>query len=166
VSGGAGSSEFEGFGAVTRGALDCAGYETFHVTSLANSGTGTLRDAVSAGCRYIVFDVGGTITLSSALSIDESYLTIDGLSAPSPGITIRQPGTSTKTVIISDTGEDVHDVVIHHLRHIGDGGHSDSSNDIWGLDGDEGEVYNVILTTSRGSRRTTGCSTFTGTCVT
>jgi pectate lyase len=48
-------------------------------------------------------------------------------------------------VLISSTGNNVHDVIVHHLRHVGDGGHSDSANDIWGLDGDDGEVYNVIL---------------------
>lgn len=145
---GSGATEFEGFGAITRGAEDCpnpGGYETYHVTSLSDSGAGTLRDAVSVGCRYIVFDVAGTITLASSLQVTASYLTIDGLSAPSPGITIRQPGTSTKTVIISSLSVDVHDVVVHHLRHIGDGGHSNSANDIWGLDGDDGEVYNVII---------------------
>ncbi len=159
ISIGAGSADFEGFGAITRGAEDCpdaGGYATYHVTSLANSGAGTLRDAVSEGCRYVVFDVGGTITLASSLQITDSYITIDGLSAPSPGITIRQPGTSTKTVIISSLSADTHDVIVHHLRNVGDGGHSDSANDIWGLDGDDGEVYNVIIDHITGSAANDG----------
>ena len=46
------AADYEGFGAVTRGALDApGGYETYHVTSLANSGDGTLRDAVSGNSQ-------------------------------------------------------------------------------------------------------------------
>ena len=53
------SANYEGFGSITNGALDApGGYTTYHVTSLANSGAGTLRDAVSQDARYIVFDKG------------------------------------------------------------------------------------------------------------
>ena len=83
---------YEGFGAKTQGALSSpTGYTTYRVTSLADSGPGTLRDAVSQGNRYIVFDVGGTIRLGGDLNVFSSYLTIDGSSAPAPGITIQQP---------------------------------------------------------------------------
>jgi hypothetical protein len=53
----------------------------YHVTTLADSGTGSFRDAVSQPNRIIVFDVGGTITLASPVSC-KSSLTIEGQTAP------------------------------------------------------------------------------------
>lgn len=63
------------------------GGTVYHVTTLADSGTGSFRDAVSHGNRIIVFDVGGTITLSSSVSCSSS-LTIAGQTAPGGGIAI------------------------------------------------------------------------------
>ncbi|XP_042500321.1 probable pectate lyase 4 [Macadamia integrifolia] len=65
----------EGFGRFSVGGLDGPLY---HVTTLADDGPGSLRD----GCRrkgplWIVFEVSGTIELSSYLSVS-SYKTIDG----------------------------------------------------------------------------------------
>ncbi len=54
----------------------------YHVTSLADSGLGTLRDAVGSTNRTVVFDVSGVIFLRSPLLITNSYLTIAGQSAP------------------------------------------------------------------------------------
>lgn len=76
----------EGFGSVTTGG---AGNPVVRVTSLANSGPGTLREALSAGNRVIEFDVGGIITLSSDLTFAGNNVTVNGLSAPAPGITIN-----------------------------------------------------------------------------
>src|SRR5215472_5104864 len=59
----------------------------YHVTTLADSGTGSFRDAVSKGNRTIVFDIGGTINLASAVSCSSS-LTIAGQTAPGGGIAI------------------------------------------------------------------------------
>lgn len=60
-----------------------------HVTNLNNSGTGSLRAAVSgSNAKTIVFDVGGVIALESDLTIGNNT-TILGQTAPSPGITIR-----------------------------------------------------------------------------
>jgi hypothetical protein len=137
---------YEGFGAVTQGAASCpTPPATYHVTSLADSGSGTLRDAVSQSCRNIVFDVAGTITLQSHLRVRTSYLTIDGASAPPPGITISQPTTTTGVMIESSSTASAHDIIVHHLRHQGPGGHSDSIADMWGLDGEANPVYNVVL---------------------
>jgi hypothetical protein len=63
------------------------------VTTLADSGTGSFRDAVSAGPRIIVFDVGGTITLSTPVSA-KSNLTIAGQTAPGDGVAIIGRETS------------------------------------------------------------------------
>lgn len=86
-----------------------AGRAGMRVTTLADSGPGSLRDAVSQGDRMVVFDVAGTISLQSALVIGGSSLTIDGTSAPSPGITLRDAG------ILID-GAAIHDVRVQNLR--------------------------------------------------
>ena len=70
------------------GALGFGGYATggrngtvYHVTTLADSGAGSFRDAVSSSGRVIVFDVGGHVQLLSAVSA-KGNLTIAGQTAP------------------------------------------------------------------------------------
>jgi len=60
----------------------------YHVTNLDDSGTGSFRDAVSASNRIVVFDVGGYITLKTAVSC-KSNITIAGQTAPGGGIGFR-----------------------------------------------------------------------------
>ncbi|HEX7577813.1 MAG TPA: DUF642 domain-containing protein, partial [Verrucomicrobiae bacterium] len=79
----------------------------YHVTSLADSGPGSLRDAVSAANRTVVFDVSGTINLQTPLVITNSFLTIAGQTAPGDGITVA--GNMT-------TVQSAHDVVIRYVR--------------------------------------------------
>ena len=75
-------------GAVTRGGA-VAGGKVLHVTSLADSGPGTLREAVMThGPKVVVFDVGGVIRLASDLKLATNQTTIAGQTAPAPGITL------------------------------------------------------------------------------
>ena len=77
------------------------------VTSLADSGPGTLRAAVeAAGPRMIVFRVGGLIDRVKPLRITEPFITIAGQTAPGDGICLRGSELSIHT----------HDVVVRHLR--------------------------------------------------
>lgn len=93
----------EGFGRFAKGGR---GGSIYHVTNLNDSGTGSLRDAVSVSERTIVFDVGGQIVLSSRLGITKNRLTIAGQTAPGDGISIAGPGISV--------GAD--DLIIRYLR--------------------------------------------------
>ncbi|MEM9840525.1 MAG: hypothetical protein AAF830_15400 [Pseudomonadota bacterium] len=60
------------------------------VTSLADSGPGTLREAIETvkTANVIVFEVGGEIELEEDIFIRKSQVTIAGQTAPSPGITL------------------------------------------------------------------------------
>jgi len=75
----------QGFGANATGGR--AG-TIYHVTTLADSGAGSFRDAVSASNRFVVFDVGGYIQLQTAVSV-KSNITIAGQTAPGGGIGFR-----------------------------------------------------------------------------
>jgi pectate lyase len=76
---------FQGFGAFATGAgLHGTPYV---VTTLANSGAGSFRDAVSQRNRNVTFAVSGYIKLSSELLIN-SDITIDGSSAPGLGVSL------------------------------------------------------------------------------
>jgi len=117
----------EGFGAKATGG---EGGQVIHVTTLAAEGPGSLREAIDAeGPRTVVFDVAGTIELGRGrLAIGyphraawnearqageepppnpHSHLTIDGTTAPPPGITI------SGTMMI---GYGASDVIIRNLR--------------------------------------------------
>ena len=77
------------------------------VTSLADSGAGTLRDCIKRSVsRVCVFEVGGRIQLTSELLIDKPYLTIAGQTAPAPGIVLAGAGIRVAT----------NDVLIRHLQ--------------------------------------------------
>jgi autotransporter-associated beta strand protein len=74
--------EAEGFGRFATGArTSLASSTVYHVTNLNNSGAGSLRDALSQSNRFVVFDVGGIINLSSVVTV-ASNITIAGQTAP------------------------------------------------------------------------------------
>ncbi len=120
----------EGFGRFATGGR---GGEIYHVTNLNDSGTGSLRDAVSKPNRIIVFDVSGVIRLKSRLTF-KNNLTILGQTAPGEGIQVYGNGVSfsnANNIIVrylrvrmgvsGDTGKDAagvasgHDMIFDHM---------------------------------------------------
>jgi pectate lyase len=134
----------EGYGTDTvggRGGTVCA------VTNLNDSGAGSLRECISgSGPRTVIFKTGGTINLTTRLTLTSPFITIAGQTAPGDGITLRMAPDST-----TDQGTlqvETHDVVIRYLRfRPGDNGHGDDSHDgvqIYDAGG-EGDVYNIVV---------------------
>ena len=83
------------------------GGKVITVTSLADSGPGTLREACeTGGARIIVFNVSGIIRLKTPLIIRAPYITIAGQTAPGDGICVAGESTWINT----------HDVIIRHIR--------------------------------------------------
>jgi hypothetical protein len=83
------------------------GGKVYVVTSLADSGKGTLREACEqGGARIIVFNVSGIIKLKSPLIIRAPYVTIAGQSAPGDGVCVAGESVWINT----------HDVVIRYMR--------------------------------------------------
>ena len=81
----------EGFGKFATGAR---GGSVYHVTTLADSGAGSFRDAVSVSGRTVVFDLGGVIDYQTPRYAPKPNITIAGQTAPGGGITIYGNGLS------------------------------------------------------------------------
>ncbi|KAI0441516.1 fibronectin [Xylaria telfairii] len=80
----------EGFG---REAVGGRAGSVYHVTNLADKGTGSFRDAVSQANRIVVFDVGGTINITDRVVVSKNIY-IAGQTAPGGGITVYGNGLS------------------------------------------------------------------------
>jgi len=129
----------EGGGKYTKGARAALDnneeIEVYHVTNLKDSGDGSFRDAVSKNNRIIVFDIGGTISLNSPITIKGNNLTILGQTAPGDGITIKnwgitffnsgnsmimrylkiRPGDTIVDYYTAMIGQHAQDVIIDHI---------------------------------------------------
>ncbi|WP_426061785.1 pectate lyase family protein [Hymenobacter sp. B1770] len=94
----------EGGGAFSFGGR---GGKVYVVTSLADSGPGTLREACEqGGARIVVFNVAGIIQLKSPVIIRAPYITLAGQTAPGDGICVAGESVWINT----------HDVVVRYLR--------------------------------------------------
>ncbi len=119
----------EGFGKFAIGGRTGSVY---HVTNLNNSGAGSLRDAVSAPNRIVVFDVAGVIRITSRIVVSNNIY-IAGQTAPGEGITVYGDGWSfsgaSNTIcrylkirmgIVGSAGKDTngladgHDIIFDH----------------------------------------------------
>jgi hypothetical protein len=111
------SGGYEGFGRNTTGG---AGQPVYHVTRLDDSvpgAPGTLRDALSQGNRCVVFDVGGTISLADYLFVTGGNVTIDGFTAPAPGITLQNATPTTPGTLVMEGPRTGSNIVIRGIRH-------------------------------------------------
>ena len=123
----AADAPYQGFGATTPGG---AGKPIVHVTNLNDTGPGSLRTALSAGDRTVVFDVAGEIVMSDEINVRGSFVTIDGFTAPPPGITLRNFGLR----ILGSNG--AHDIIARGIR-IRDAG----QDGVWVADA----AYNIVI---------------------
>jgi len=84
------------------------GGKVITVTSLADRGHGTLREACeeTVGARIVVFNVAGIIHLKSPIIIAAPYVTIAGQTAPGDGVCVAGESFWVNT----------HDVVVRHMR--------------------------------------------------
>lgn len=101
----------EGAGAFATGGR---GGDVYHVTSLADSGPGSLRNGISTatGPRTIVFDISGTINLLDRLNVNKPNITIAGQTAPGNGICI----TGAQTVVSQSGGGFPDNTIIRFMR--------------------------------------------------
>jgi autotransporter-associated beta strand protein len=79
----------------------------YHVTNLNDSGSGSLRDAVSQANRIIVFDVAGVIRLTSGRIVFKNNLYVAGQTAPGEGITVYGDGVSFSGA---------NNIIVRHMR--------------------------------------------------
>jgi hypothetical protein len=118
------------------------GGKVFVVTSLEDSGPGTLREACEAGGpRIVVFNVAGIIRLKDRIRVRAPYITIAGQTAPGDGVCVAGNTVELET----------HDVIVRHMRfrrgatNVGDRNDSLGGNPVgniiidhvsasWGLD--------------------------------
>lgn len=140
-----------------------SGSEVCTVSNLNNSGNGSLRDCVenrngpvsNPVPRTIEFSIGGTITLTSDLRFRQPYLTVDGFSAPSPGITIAKSGSGvdgeTRIQTAPSLNTCAHDIFVQGLRFRGVWNRSTEDHsqnaDILNIDGEDlpGCLKNIVI---------------------
>ena len=90
--------EAQGWGAQALTTCSRSQVQVIPVTSLENSGPGTLREAIERArddvLSVITFEVSGVISLEETIKVRTSCLYVAGQTAPGGGITIRAPTRS------------------------------------------------------------------------
>lgn len=106
------------------------------VTSLQDSGPGSLREALTAaGSRDVRFAVSGVVDLTSPVIVTEPYLTVDGSTAPGP-VVVRGGQIQIQAS----------NVILRHLRlRPGDDVLSPADEDALTLRGTKTEVEHILL---------------------
>ncbi|NRD23524.1 Ig-like domain-containing protein [Winogradskyella litoriviva] len=132
--------EAQGFGKYATGGR---GGVVYKVTNTNNDGPGSLRAAVEAsGPRTVIFEVSGTINLTSNLRVLNSNLTIAGQTAPGEGICLK----GASFIVMAQ------DVIVRYMRfRLGDNGYKDANGNVVGSDGPDADT--VAIFTSPNSTR-------------
>src|SRR5262245_22501143 len=137
----------EGFGANASGGR---GGEVFHVVNTLNTNTGTyegpngynrgtlrwcLLSEVSSAPRTVVFDVSGTVSLTSQITLENSNLTIAGQTAPGQGMS-----TDGKPWLVESGGN----LMVRYVRNrLGRNGGVDSM----GVEGGSNMIFDHVTST-------------------
>lgn len=120
----------EGFG---KDAIGGRNGEVYVVSNLNDSGTGSLRDAVSKPDRIVVFQVGGLIKIKERIVVSKR-VSILGQTAPGDGITVYGNGWSFSNA---------DDAIVRYIRiRMGKGG--TSGNDAAGIAEGKNMIFDHI----------------------
>jgi hypothetical protein len=117
------------------------GGKVMRVTNLNASGSGSLKACVSdtEGPRVCIFDVSGTIRITTDMMVRYGHLTIAGQTAPAPGITIRGAALRIQAS----------DILVQHIRvRPGDdtNGPDPDNRDALKIEGsDSRQVKNIVI---------------------
>ena len=85
-------------------------FPLYHVTTLEDSGAGSLRDALSQSGRRVVFDVNGVIKLSKPITMSNiSNLTVDGTYNKAQHVNLAISGYGIYLV-------NSHDIILQNFR--------------------------------------------------
>lgn len=103
----------EGYGQYS--GIDQPTRDLYYVTNLNDSGTGSLRDALSQSNRLVLFKVAGTIVLNSQITTDVDNIYIAGQTAfydGGEGITIKSDGVQGSGLLFFSGDH----IIIRYLR--------------------------------------------------